>query len=115
MDLRLGDIVLIEMQFHETQGAKVRPALVVLDSGDDDFVAVPITSRSPSATFDLALSNWQLAGLNVPSTVRLHKATVLSKSSIRRSVGRAVGPDLALIINGLCRAYCPAPEGSVQR
>jgi hypothetical protein len=32
MDLHPGDIILIEVQFHQTQGAKVRPAIVVLDS-----------------------------------------------------------------------------------
>jgi hypothetical protein len=35
MDLHPGDIILIEVQFHQTQGAKVRPAIVVLDSGDE--------------------------------------------------------------------------------
>jgi hypothetical protein len=34
------------MQFHHTAGAKVRPALVLLDMGDDDFVAAPITSHA---------------------------------------------------------------------
>jgi len=37
MALRFGDIVLIEVQFHQTRGSKIRPATVVLDSGDEDF------------------------------------------------------------------------------
>ena len=43
MTLRLGEVVLIRMQFHQAPGAKVRPAVVLLDPGDDDFVAAPIT------------------------------------------------------------------------
>lgn len=44
MTLRLGEVVLIRMQFHQAVGSKVRPALVILDSGDYDFVAAPVTS-----------------------------------------------------------------------
>jgi hypothetical protein len=39
MKLRLGDVVLIRMQFHQATGAKARPAVVLLDPEDDDFVA----------------------------------------------------------------------------
>jgi hypothetical protein len=35
MMLRLGEIVRIRMQFHQTPGSKVRPALVFFDTGDD--------------------------------------------------------------------------------
>jgi len=45
MTLRLGEVVLIRMQFHQAPGSKVRPALVLLDTGDDDFVAAPVTSE----------------------------------------------------------------------
>jgi hypothetical protein len=45
MTLRFGELVLIRMQLHQTTGAKVRPALVLLDPGDDDFIAAPITSQ----------------------------------------------------------------------
>ena len=38
MDLRLGDVVLIEVAFHQTLGAKISPAVVVLDSGDEGFI-----------------------------------------------------------------------------
>ena len=45
MTLRLGEVVLIRMLFHQAPGSKVRPALVLLDAGDNDFVAAPITSQ----------------------------------------------------------------------
>ena len=106
MALRFGDIVLIEVQFHQVQGSKIRPAAVVLDSGDDDFVAAPITSRPTTAEFDLALQDWRNAGLNVASTVRLHKIAVLSKANIRRTVGRLAASDLASVHAKLCRAFC---------
>ena len=108
MDLRLGDIVLIEVRFHQAEGAKVRPVIVVLDSGDEDFVAVPVTSRARVADFDVALAGWQAAGLNVPSVARAHKLAVLSKTSVRRVVGRMTAGDLVVFHTALCRAYCPS-------
>ena len=46
MTLRLGEVVLIRMQFHEATGAEGRPAVVLPDTGDSDFVAAPVTSRA---------------------------------------------------------------------
>jgi mRNA interferase MazF len=63
MTLRFGEVVLIRMQFHQAAGAKVRPALVVLDTGDDDFVAAPITSQARHSDYDLAMEDWRTAGL----------------------------------------------------
>jgi mRNA interferase MazF len=73
MTLTPGEVVLIRIDFHQTQGGKLRPAVVLLDSGDDDFVAAPITSRSRASDFDVAIQYWREAGLNVPSTIRVHK------------------------------------------
>src|ERR1017187_4073771 len=39
-----GEVVLIRIEFHQTPGGKLRQAVVLLDAGDDDFVAAPITS-----------------------------------------------------------------------
>jgi hypothetical protein len=80
MTLQRGEVVLIRMQFHQTQGSKVRPALVLLDTGDGDFVAAPITSQVRGRDFDLSLLDWQMAGLNVPSSARIHKLAVLTKA-----------------------------------
>ena len=37
--MKLGDVVLLRMEFHQTAGGKVRPAIVLLDAGDDDALA----------------------------------------------------------------------------
>jgi mRNA interferase MazF len=91
--LRRGEIVLIRIGFHQTTGGKVRPALVLLDSGDDDFVAAPVTSQSRNSPFDLPLVHWREAGLNIPSTARIHKLCVLIKDEIVRSIGVLSGLD----------------------
>jgi mRNA-degrading endonuclease toxin of MazEF toxin-antitoxin module len=88
-------------------GSKVRPAAVALDSGDDDFVAAPITSRTRCADFDMTLVDWKAAGLNVPSVARIHKLSVLAKDGVVRVIGRMSSDDLARFGAMLCRAYCP--------
>ncbi len=79
MTLRLGEVVLIRMMFHQATGAKVRPAVVLLDSGDTDFVAAPVTSQQRHSGFELVIHDWQAAGLNVASSLRIHKLTALAK------------------------------------
>jgi mRNA-degrading endonuclease toxin of MazEF toxin-antitoxin module len=87
MKLRLGEVVLVRMQFHQVSGAKGRPAVVVFDSGDDDFIAAPITSQLRRSEFDLAIGDWQATGLNVVSSFRIQKLTILAKAEIARNLG----------------------------
>lgn len=108
MTLAFGEVVLIRMQFHQSEGSKVRPAVVLLDSGDHDFVAAPITSRTRFGEYDLGLIDWQSAGLNVPSWVRVDKLTVLSKTDIVRNTGVVSDADHDNLLKVACRAFCPA-------
>lgn len=71
--MKLGDLVLLRMEFHQTAGGKVRPVIVLLDTGDDDFVAAPVTSRPRLSEYDVPIQEWKMAGLNVPSFIRVHK------------------------------------------
>ncbi|SPE37653.1 conserved hypothetical protein [Candidatus Sulfopaludibacter sp. SbA6] len=112
MTLQLGELVLIRMQFHEATGFKVRPALVLLDTGDDDFVAAPITSQAKHSEYDLAIENWRAAGLNVASCVRVHKLTVLAKPEIVRRLGKVSEQDGRSLVALLCRAFCPKRVGT---
>jgi mRNA interferase MazF len=111
MILRFGDVVLIRIQFHQTTGAKVRPAVVLLDTGDDDFVAAPITSQSKHSEHDFALENWRSAGLNVASYARVHKLTVLAKPEIVRNLGVLSDRDGESLAALLCRVFCRRASG----
>ena len=93
MTLRPGEVVLIRIDFHQTPGGKLCPAVVLLDSADDDFVAAPITSRFRSSDFDVPICQWREAGLNIASTIRVHKLTVLAKDGIARRLGELTVAD----------------------
>ena len=59
MNLQRGEVVLIDVPFHQRPGSKIRPAIVLLDSDDDDLVAAPVTSRQQRDDFDLQLMDWR--------------------------------------------------------
>lgn len=105
MTLRPGEVVLIRIDFHQTAGGKLRPAVVLLDSGDDDFVAAPITSRLRTSAFDVSIHHWREAGLNTASTIRVHKLTVLAKEEIVRRLGDLAEPDRTALTVVLRRAF----------
>jgi mRNA-degrading endonuclease toxin of MazEF toxin-antitoxin module len=110
MDLLPGDVILVEERFHQALGGEIGPTVVVPDSGDEDFIGAPITTRLRSAVLELNLAGWQAAGLNVPSIARVHKVAVLAKASIRRILDRLSEDDLAHLRVALCRAFCPRSE-----
>ena len=83
----------------------MRPAVALLDTGDDDFVAAPVTSHLGRSDFDLALRHWRDAGLNVASTIRVHKLTVLAKDEIVRRLGELVATDRTALAEVLRRAF----------
>ena len=56
-------------------------------SGDDDLLVVPITSQPARVTADVVLSDWQRAGLKLPSTVRMEKLATIEKSCVARKLG----------------------------
>ena len=105
MPLRPGDIVLIRIEFHQRPGGKLRPAVVLLDSADEDFVAAPITSRARVTDFDVPIREWREAGLNIPSTIRADKLTVLAKGEIVRRLGELGLSDQTALREVLRRAF----------
>jgi mRNA interferase MazF len=105
MKLQLGDVVLLRMAFHQRAGGKVRLAVVLLDTGDEDFVAAPITSRQMISKYDVPILEWRTAGLNVPSFVRVHKLTVQPKSEIVRRLGCLTQSDCDALAEILAQAF----------
>lgn len=71
MKLQGPEVVSIGMQFHQGQGSKIRPAVVLFDAGDEDFEAGPIPSRPRTSPFDVVIAEWQAVSLNVHSTCEL--------------------------------------------
>jgi mRNA interferase MazF len=73
MNCSRNDVVLLPIPFTDLTSRKVRPAIVIGQSGADLFV-VPISSVL--ANTDFQLQEWRAVGLNVPSGVKAQLATV---------------------------------------
>ena len=85
---KLGEIVLIAFPFSDAKELKRRPALVLLDVGDEDIMVARVTSQAVKTSFDLEIKDWQGAGLLLPSIVRIHKVATLGKNMVERKLGK---------------------------
>ncbi len=92
-----GDIVLLSFPFADSGKVKRRPALVFLDTNDNDIVVARITSQSAYVAWDVEVIEWQKANLLLPSIVRVHKIATLGKNLIERKLGKLVTNDLVQV------------------
>ena len=81
-----GEFWLADIPFTNGVASKLRPVLLLWEDGADVVVAV-VTSAAPRTPSDVALQDWGLAGLRVPSTVRLSRLDCLEQSLLRRRLG----------------------------
>ena len=103
-----GDVVLIAFPFVEDARVKKRPALVLLDTGDDDVLVARITTRLYQSPYDVKLAEWQAAGLLAPSVVRLHKLATLEKEIVERTLGKITATDSESVrkaLNAICKVW----------
>ncbi|HTU92143.1 MAG TPA: type II toxin-antitoxin system PemK/MazF family toxin [Gemmataceae bacterium] len=82
-----GDVVLVDFPFTMGTRSKLRPALVLLDTGDADILVARITSHKAATPYEVPLTDWRQAGLNAPSAARLHKLAALEKVLVDRLLG----------------------------
>ena len=101
-----GEIVLIRFPFTSGEEEKKRPALVLVDTGDDDIVVARVTSQQGTTAFDVPLSDWRQAGLLLPSIVRIHKLATLEKGLIDRPLGALTARDWQQIREAVLRLWC---------
>jgi hypothetical protein len=112
------DIWLVYLYFldHPNTG-KVRPVLIV-DASDKRIAVAKITSQPPrvDSVGEYAISQWQEAGLNVPSTVRCSQVFEIENTELLRSapIGRLASGDIEWVTSALVAAgfYVQAESGS---
>jgi mRNA interferase MazF len=99
-----GDVVLLEFPFTDTSGSKRRPALVLLDTGDEDIVVARVTGQLSATPQDVVLDEWQQAGLLLPSVVRLNKVATLQRRLVDKRLGRLTPGDWSRVVLTLRQA-----------
>jgi mRNA interferase MazF len=85
----------MELEFPFTNaGVGQRPAVVLLDTGDDDLVVTRVTRHGSRDQFDIEIIDRRSAGLRVPSIVTPHRVATLEKRLIGRELGMLSVHDL---------------------
>jgi mRNA interferase MazF len=100
-----GDLILVAFPFSGGGKAKIRPAMIIVDTGDADVLVARVTTQSGQAEPDVPIKDWRAAGLLAPSTVRLHKLATLEKSLVHRRLGSVQVADRTAIAANLHRIY----------
>ena len=85
----IGSVVLLPFPFADLSASKLRPALLVAESGRGDWVCVQITSQPYADLRAVTLSDadFHAGSLNRISFVRPGKLFTANQSLFRRSVG----------------------------
>jgi mRNA interferase MazF len=96
-DFRPGELVLLAFPFTGGTAMKRRPALVLLDAGDEDIIVARVTSQPVLSQFDVTIEDWRGACLLLPSIVRLHKLATLEKRLVERRLGELASDDWARV------------------
>ena len=100
-----GEILLVNFPQTGTAARKKRPALVILDVGDEDIVLAPITTRKRARADDCTLRDWSAAGLLAQSWVRLAKVACLEKADVIRTLGKLTDYDKTTVANAWQNLY----------
>ena len=96
-ELLQGSIVLVDFTYADQKQSKLRPALVISNSGNNhisrDVIVVKITSKKPKL-WGVSLTNDDLASglLDFPSFVQVDAIYAIEKTIIRDIIGMA-GPE----------------------
>ena len=98
MTPQAGEFWVADIPFTDLSDTKKRPVLVLWLDGADAVVAV-VTSAAPRTPSDVPLTDWQAAGLRLPSTVRLSRLDCLEQSLLLHRLGPISAAD-ALQIHG---------------
>lgn len=106
----VGDFVLVAFPFTNLSGTKVRPALVLADSGPVDVVLAFVTSVLPGAApTDVIISSadaeFALTGLRFDSRIRVDRLATLERVRVLRRLGAAGPRTLAAVRQGLRQVF----------
>jgi mRNA interferase MazF len=82
-----GEIVLLEYPYTDLVGTKLRPAVVLKDTGDNDFIVIRATSQPKLTEYDITIEDWQFCGLLKPSIMRVHKMATLETNLVKKKMG----------------------------
>ena len=96
--IKAGELWVAEIIFTDGSASKKRPVLILWVDGAD-VVVVAVTSSKPRTQTDVVLTDWEISGLRVSSTVRLSRLDCLERSLLIKKLGKLSENDAELLKN----------------
>ena len=88
MTYEFGDLLFLYFPFTDGNQSKLRPAILLIDTNDDDVLVARVTTQMHQSPYDILLHDWHRAGLKTSSVVRLHKLVTVHKNRIKYNLGQ---------------------------
>ena len=98
---KFGDIVIIAFPYTNLNNVVVRPAMVVMDNGDEDIIVAKITSQKRDLRSVIEVHNWKSKKLTRLSYVRLSKLATLNRRDIKNKISSLDDEDIVRAKNVL--------------
>src|SRR5437867_785456 len=105
MMLSFGEVVLIRMHFHQASGSKIRRPWSFSIQTTTTLLRRRSHRNLRRSPYDIALADWQAAGLNVASHPNSHADRAI-EGDIVRHIGVLSGSDREAMGAILCRSFC---------
>ncbi len=94
MSYSFGDIVIIAFPYTNMNNTVMRPAMVVVDTADEDIIVARITSQKRDMNTEVEIQNWKDKGLLMQSYVRLSKIATLNRKDIKKKISSLDDADI---------------------
>ena len=92
--MKKGDIILVPFPFTDLSGSKLRPALVLVEEGDDVIAAFISTILKERFKSDYFVKMNEKNCLRKNSLIKLNKLATLSRDLIKGKIGELSADDL---------------------
>lgn len=99
-----GTVVLLPFPFTDLQGAKKRPAVVVMEDKLDVTVVFITSKLMKSGQFDVFVEPTEENGLKIPSLIRVQRWATLDKAPLFGIFGELSAEDLNQLHTQIKRA-----------
>jgi len=106
-----GDVVLLSFPVPGANAVRHRPALVLVDTGEEHVVVARVTSSPALDAWDVQVLAWQEAGLLLPSTISVHLVATLDRYLVERTLGSLARSDWAQVRAALHRLWFDEQAG----
>ncbi len=108
--MKKGDIILVPFPFTDLSGSKLRPALVLVEEGDDVVAAFISTILRERFKSDYFVKKSEKNSLKKDSLIKLNKLATLSHDLIKGKIGELSTDDLKEIDKKLMALFKIKPE-----